>query len=161
MQRPRGERGQNHETLVQALPEDKGHRPGTFDVMSTNEAPVGAPPAEKPANSKLLTAYKVMSYVTGVGLIVLVFIAVPIKYIPALGQKEGPVAIVGALHGYLYMIYVVLTLVLAYTRKWKLLKVVLVVAAGTIPLAVFFAERRVIRDEAAREAEATAHVPAG
>jgi len=47
--------------------------------MSTNEAPVGAPPAAKPGNSKLLTAYKVMSYVTGVGLIVLVFIAVPIQ----------------------------------------------------------------------------------
>lgn len=129
--------------------------------MSTNEAPVGAPPAAKPGNSKLLTAYKVMSYVTGVGLIVLVFIAVPIKYIPALGQNEGPVAIVGALHGYLYMVYVVLTLALAYTRKWKLLKVILVVAAGTIPLAVFFAERRVIRDEAAREAETPARVAAG
>ena len=130
--------------------------------MSTNEAPVGAPTAAKPSNSKLLTAYKVMSYVTGVGLIVLVFIAIPIQLWPILGHtSEGPVAIVGALHGYLYMIYVVLTLVLAYTRKWKLLKVILVVAAGTIPLAVFFAERRVIRDEAAREAEAPAPVAAG
>lgn len=129
--------------------------------MSTNEEPIGALPPAKPGGSKLLTAYKVMSYVTGVGLIVLVFIAVPIKYVPALGQKEGPVAIVGALHGYLYMIYVVLTLVLAYTRKWKLLKVILVVAAGTIPLAVFFAERRVIRDEAARDAAAPARVLAG
>jgi integral membrane protein len=135
---------------VQAPAQGKGPRPGTFDAMSTNEAPVSSPPATKPNRSKLLTAYKVMSYVTGVGLIVLVFIAVPIKYIPALGEKEGPVAVVGALHGYLYMIYVVLALVLGYTRKWKLLKVVLVAAAGTIPLAVFFAERRVIRDEAAR-----------
>lgn len=146
---------------MQAPTEGKGHRPGKFDGMSTNGAPVGASSASNPSNSKLLTAYKVMSYVTGVGLIVLVFIAVPIKYVPALGQKEGPVAIVGALHGYLYMIYVVLTLVLAYTRKWKLLKVILVVAAGTIPLAVFFAERRVIRDEVAREAEAPAHVTTG
>jgi len=130
--------------------------------MSTNEAPVGAPPAAKPSNSKLLTAYKVMSYVTGVGLIVLVFIAVPIQLWPILGQKDGsPAEVVGILHGYLYMVYVVLTLALAYTRKWKLLKVILVVAAGTIPLAVFVAERRVIRDEVAREAEATARVAAG
>jgi len=129
--------------------------------MSTNPAPIGAPPAAQPTGSKLLTAYKVMSYITGIGLIVLVFIAVPIKYVPALGQKEGPVAIVGALHGYLYMIYVVLALVLAYTRKWKLRKTILVVAAGTIPFAVFFAERRVIRDETARDAEAPARVAAG
>lgn len=115
-------------------------------------------PAAKPTGSRLLTAYKVMSYITGVGLIVLVFIAVPIKYVPALGEKEGPVAVVGALHGYLYMVYVVLALVLAYTRKWKLLKVILVVAAGTIPLAVFFAERRVMRDEVARDAQAPARV---
>jgi integral membrane protein len=129
--------------------------------MSTNEAPVSSPPASKPTSSRLLTAYRVMSYVTGVGLIVLVFIAVPIKYIPALGEKEGPVAIVGALHGYLYMIYVVLTLALAYTRKWKLPKLILVVAAGTIPLAVFFAERRVIRDEAARTSAETSRATVG
>lgn len=152
----------SRETLVQAPAQDKGCVPGRFDGMSMNEAPTDTPvPGERPSTSRLLTAYKVMSYVTGVGLIVLVFIAVPIKYVPALGQKEGPVAVVGALHGYLYMIYVVLALALAYTRRWKLMKVILVVAAGTIPLAVFFAERRVIRDEAARDAATRAWVAAG
>ena len=141
-------------TLVQTPPEGKRQAPGRFVGMSTNDAP--ATTAGAPAKaSKLLTAYKVMSYVTGVGLIILVFVAMPIKYIPALGGSEAPVAIVGALHGYLYMIYVVLTLALAYTRKWKLPKVILVVLAGTIPLAVFFAEHRVVDDERERDARET------
>lgn len=123
------------------------------DEPSNNIEPNGTSSvgAVKPPMSKLLRAYQVMSFVTGVGLLVLVFVAMPIKYFEFLGEKSGPVAVVGALHGYLYMVYVVLALALAYTRKWKLAKVILVAIAGTIPLAVFFAERRVVRDELARE----------
>ena len=55
-------------------------------------------------------------------------------------------------HGWLYMAYVVVTLWLGYIRRWPLLKMALVCIAGTIPFAVFFAERRVVRDEEARSA---------
>lgn len=105
------------------------------------------------SRSKLLLGYQVISMVTGVGLIILVFIAVPLKY--AAGHN-GPVAVVGQIHGFLYMVYVLVTLVLAYTRRWNLLKALLVLLAGTVPLAVFFAERKVVRDERAADQEVPA-----
>ena len=89
-----------------------------------------------------LTAYRVMAYVTGIGLVVLVCIAMPLKYIAGNAQ---PVAVVGALHGFFYMAYVVCTLVLAERCRWSPVRAVLVALAGTIPFVSFVAERKVTK----------------
>jgi integral membrane protein len=90
-----------------------------------------------------LIVYRVMAYVTGTGLVILVCIAMPIRYLPWFGHNSQPVAIVGALHGFLYMIYVVSALVLAERCRWKPVYALLVAAAGTIPFVSFYAERKV------------------
>ena len=87
-----------------------------------------------------LRNYRVAAWVTGVGLLVLVFIAMPLKYF--FGEPR-PVALVGMMHGFLYMAYIVCTLLLAERGRWKPLDALLILIAGTIPLAGFFAERRV------------------
>lgn len=89
-----------------------------------------------------LAAYRVMAYVTGTGLVVLVCIAMPIKYFGGNGQ---PVAIVGALHGFFYMAYVVCALVLAERCRWRPVRALLVALAGTIPFVSFYAERKVTK----------------
>lgn len=87
-----------------------------------------------------LLAYRIAAWVTGVGLLVLVFVAMPLKYF---GDQPGPVAVVGVTHGFLYMIYIVCTLLLAEKCRWKPLDALIILIAGTIPIASFVAERRV------------------
>jgi integral membrane protein len=94
------------------------------------------------ARQVALIAYRVFAYVTGVGLLVLVFVAMPLKYI---GGISRPTAIVGMLHGFLYMGYVVCTLVLAERCRWRPVRAALVALAGTIPFLSFVAERKVTR----------------
>jgi len=89
-----------------------------------------------------LNAYRVMAYITGTGLVVLVCIAMPIKYF---GGNNQPVAIVGALHGFFYMAYVVCSLVLAERCRWRPVRALLVALAGTIPFVSFYAERKVTK----------------
>lgn len=91
-----------------------------------------------------LTRYRVMAYVTGVLLLVLVFVAMPMKYI---GDNGTLVSIVGVAHGWLYMVYLVTAFWLAYQRRWPWVKTGLVLLAGTVPFMSFVAERRVMRDE--------------
>ena len=93
--------------------------------------------------SGAVTRYRVMAYVTGVLLVVLLFVAMPMKYI---GDDDSLVRVVGIAHGWLYMAYVITALQLALQARWSLLKTVLVALAGTIPFASFVAERRVVRD---------------
>ena len=89
-----------------------------------------------------LRNYRVAAWVTGIGLLVLVFIAMPLKYF---FDEPGPVALVGMLHGFLYMAYIVCTLILAERCRWRPLEAVVILLAGTIPIASFVAERQVTR----------------
>ena len=89
-----------------------------------------------------LRNYRVAAWVTGIGLLVLVFVAMPLKYF--LGEPR-PVALVGMLHGFLYMVYIVCTLILAERCRWRPLEAVVILLAGTIPIASFVAERQVTR----------------
>jgi integral membrane protein len=95
-----------------------------------------------------LLFYRVLAYTVGVGLIILVLIAVPLKY---LADSPTLVAIVGPLHGFLYMVYLVAAVNLAFRARWSPVKTVLVMLAGTIPFVSFVAERKVTADEAARQ----------
>ncbi len=90
-----------------------------------------------------LLAYRVAAWVTGIGLLVLVLVAMPLKYFAGI---DRPVQIVGMLHGFLYMIYVLCTLVLAERCRWRPVQAVLVALAGTVPFVSFYAERRVTHE---------------
>ena len=90
-----------------------------------------------------LLFYRVLAYVVGVGLVILVLVGVPLKY---LADSPGVVAVVGPLHGFLYMVYLVATVNLAFRGRWSPVKTVLVMLAGTIPILSFVAERKVTAD---------------
>lgn len=98
-----------------------------------------------------LTRYRVLAYITGVLLLVLVA-AMLVKYA---GSGDGRfVDVVAPMHGWVYAVYVVATLDLAVRRRWGWLKAVLVLIAGTVPFASFVAERRVVKDEQRRTLQA-------
>ena len=61
--------------------------------------------------------------------------------------SDGVAGIMWTAHGYLYMVYLVTAFMLAVRARWSVVKTLLVMAAGTIPLMSFVAERRVTRAE--------------
>lgn len=115
-----------------------------------------APPPSAPVPSGVLTRYRVMAWVTGVLLLVLVFVAMPLKYI---GDDDRMVAVVGVMHGWLYMAYLVTAFMLAYRLRWSLGRTVLLLLAGTIPFMSFVAERRVVHEVRRRAAAGAAPAP--
>lgn len=87
-----------------------------------------------------LQRYRITAWVVGTGLLILVFVAMPVKY---LGHNRSLVAVVGPLHGFLFIVYLLFTLELAIRNRWPLLRTGLVMLAGTVPFLSFVAERRV------------------
>ncbi|MCX6404105.1 MAG: DUF3817 domain-containing protein [Actinobacteria bacterium] len=49
-------------------------------------------------------------------------------------------------HGYLYMVYLIATFNLSIKRNWKLVKMLLVMLAGTVPFMSFIAEARLAKE---------------
>lgn len=83
-----------------------------------------------------------MAYVTGVVLITLC-VAIFVRY----GPPGDPAMsrIVSPIHGWLYVIYLVATGLLARQRQWQPKTAVLIALAGTVPFMSFVAERYVVR----------------
>jgi integral membrane protein len=88
-----------------------------------------------------LIRYRVIAYVVGVFLLVLVFVATPLTLTGhhALGSVLGPI------HGFLYIVYCVLAFHLAVLARWSLRYTLLIMLAGTVPFLSFVAERSVTR----------------
>jgi integral membrane protein len=82
--------------------------------------------------------YRVMAYITGVVLMVLCFVGIPLQL--AAGN-DVIVNDVGTVHGILYMIYLVVAYLLARRLRLPIGPLLLLLAAGTIPVLTFVVER--------------------
>lgn len=89
-----------------------------------------------------LLRYRVIAIVVGIGLIALVVVGMPLKY---LADNATVVAIVGPAHGVLYVVYLIASFDLAQRCKWSWKGMLAVMLAGTIPFMSFVAERIVSR----------------
>jgi integral membrane protein len=111
-------------------------------VFDVRQPPVAAATAAT-ANGALLR-YRVMAFVTGVVLLAGT-IALILKYATNL-HMEPATGILWVAHGYLYLVYVIVTGILGFRLRWPLARYVLVMLAGTIPTMSFVAEHFVTRD---------------
>lgn len=104
-----------------------------------------------------LKRYRVMAYIVGTALVVLVFVAIPLQY---WAHETELAKIVAPIHGYLYIVYLVTGADLARRAHWRLGRILVVVAAGFVPFVAFIVEHRITRqlnaewaEEAARDIE--------
>jgi integral membrane protein len=98
--------------------------------------------------ARLFVSYRVLALVVGVLLAFCSLVALPLKYLATEGsdlQRFGESAsIMWVAHGWVFMIYVVVTFLLSRRAGWSLPFTVLTLAAGLIPLIIFWVERRVV-----------------
>ena len=92
-----------------------------------------------------LTFFKVMAFIVGIGLLVLVAEMV-LSYGFDMKGDENPLHWWPQPHGFIYMVYLVATALLGFKVGWSLTKMVLVMLAGCVPFLSFWVERRVARE---------------
>ena len=102
-----------------------------------------SPPQHRAAGA--LKRYRVMAFATGTVLVVAT-IALILQKVAGVHHLDLTNAILWIAHGYLFLVYVISALYLGIKLRWPLLKLVLVMAAGTIPTMSFVAEHYVTRD---------------
>jgi integral membrane protein len=85
-----------------------------------------------------LDRYRLMAYVVGVGLVILVFVGMPLKY---WAHSPGVAHYVGFAHGCLYIVYLVTCLELALRYRLGVARMLGLVGAGFVPFLAFVVER--------------------
>jgi integral membrane protein len=86
--------------------------------------------------------YRVMACITGVLIIVVCFVGIPLQVAAHNTFIAGDI---GTVHGYLYILYVVVAYLLARKLKMKTGPMILLLLAGTIPVLTFIVERWMTR----------------
>jgi integral membrane protein len=105
--------------------------------------------------SPLINAYVVFAWATGVAMVILVFVGVPLKY----GADSGGVdKVVGLVHGvFLYPIYVILSIATAFVHRLSIPHMALMALAGLIPGLSPYVARRTLKHIDAKQ---LARIPA-
>tara|TARA_B100000900_G_C20262841_1_gene586737 strand:+ start:360 stop:632 length:273 start_codon:yes stop_codon:yes gene_type:complete len=88
------------------------------------------------------TFFRLITLLEGLSYILLLFIAVPIKY---WGGEENYVKILGKTHGVLFMLYLVLVLLLKDDYQWNSRDILVVCIASIIPFGTFYVDKRYLR----------------
>ncbi|MBS2961604.1 DUF3817 domain-containing protein [Actinocrinis puniceicyclus] len=111
-----------------------------------------APPAKR---SPLVNAYVAFAWATGVMMVVLVFVGMPLKYWAHAGEVDK---VVGMVHGMgLYPIYVILCIATAFVYRLSIPHMALMALAGLIPGLSPYVAVRTLKHIDARQ---TARIPA-
>ncbi len=79
-----------------------------------------------------------VGFAEGVSFLVLLFIAMPLKYMAGM---PTPVRIVGMLHGILFIGYAIALLQASLIYKWSFKKVVIAFLLSFLPFGTFYLER--------------------
>ncbi len=98
-------------------------------------------------NQKLFTLFLHVGHIEGVSYLVLLLVAMPLKYVY---QQPEAVLFTGYLHGFLFIAYCILLLLVMVKYKWSMAKAFLAFTLALLPLGTFWLHK--FRPEAIQEA---------
>ncbi len=110
---------------------------------ASGSAQTTAPSPRRRDIAAALRRFQIIAIVVGIGLLILVFVGMPLKYA---ADQTAVVAAVGPLHGFLYIVYLVASFDLAMRARLSIVRTILMMLAGTVPFLSFVAERVITRE---------------
>ena len=89
--------------------------------------------------------FKIIATLEGISLLVLLFVAMPLKYI---WEMPEVVRMVGMAHGLLFIGYIILAIMLKIEDNWAWKKFLIICVASVIPFGTFYIEAKYFKTKA-------------
>jgi integral membrane protein len=86
---------------------------------------------------------RIIAFLEGISFLVLLGIAMPLKYLAGLPQA---VRVVGMAHGVLFVLFVLLLIQVAIEKSWSFKKSALSFVSSLVPFGTFYADARWFRN---------------
>ena len=97
----------------------------------------------------LVTGYRVLAVIVGILLAFCSLVALPLKYLAtdgtSLQQFGEDASVLWVVHGWIFMIYVVVAFLLSRRAGWSFGFTIVALVAGLVPLLIFWVERQVMQ----------------
>jgi integral membrane protein len=104
-----------------------------------------------------LGRFRAVALLEGLSFVVLLFIAMPLKYLAGMPLA---VKVVGMAHGVLFLLYIPSLIEVAVVHRWSLLRGVVAFAASLVPFGTFVLEAT-LRREARAAGQPSPSMPPG
>jgi integral membrane protein len=90
-----------------------------------------------------LGRFRIIGFTEGVSYIILLFIAMPLKY---MWGQSAPVRTFGSVHGFLFVFYILFLVICTVKYSWSLKKTFLLFVVSIIPFGNFYADKRYLQE---------------
>ena len=84
---------------------------------------------------------RIVAFLEGCSLLLLIFIAMPIKYL--MNIPEATQAI-GMVHGVLFVIFIFATIFISIIQKWSFMNVMMVMASSVLSFGTFYIDKKIL-----------------
>ena len=91
-----------------------------------------------------LGRFRIIAFTEGVSYLILLFIAMPLKYV--WGQPAA-VRSFGSIHGLLFVLYVLYALLCKIEYRWSIPKTLILLGTSLIPFGNFYADKRYLQSD--------------
>lgn len=92
----------------------------------------------------VLKRFRIISITEGISMVVLLFIAMPLKYVFYLPLM---VKYVGWIHGILFMLYILILIPTSRSLRWPFMKIFMGLVASVLPFGPFLFDRKLKNEE--------------
>ena len=96
----------------------------------------------------MIKILRVISYLEGISYVLLLFIAVPIKYY---ANDPSLVKLLGMPHGLLFVAFVIVSLMNSKKYDWSFIKTVFVLISSIIPFGTFYVDYKYFKTNTQRD----------
>ncbi|TVZ51378.1 DUF3817 domain-containing protein [Dokdonia sp. Hel_I_53] len=90
----------------------------------------------------MLTTFRILSFLEGVSYLLILFVTMPLKYI---WNNGYPNKVIGMAHGFLFLAYIVMALMMKSRQKWDAKTLGIVLACSIIPFGTFWMDKKYLR----------------
>jgi integral membrane protein len=96
----------------------------------------------------MIKILRVISYLEGISYILLLFVAVPIKYY---ANDPSLVKLLGMPHGLLFVAFVILSFVNSKKYNWSFIKTIVVLISSIVPFGTFYVDYKYFKNSVERK----------
>ncbi|EAR01921.1 DUF3817 domain-containing protein [Maribacter sp. HTCC2170] len=90
----------------------------------------------------MLKTFRFTAILEGISYLALFAISMPLKYLAGLGE---PNKYIGYAHGFLFVLYLVLAIVLTIERKWGIKRFIILFVASLLPFGTFYIDKKYLK----------------
>ncbi|WP_299677734.1 DUF3817 domain-containing protein [uncultured Dokdonia sp.] len=91
----------------------------------------------------MLKSFRILSFLEGVSYLLILFVTMPLKYI---WNNGDPNKVIGMAHGFLFLAYIVMAILMKSERKWDNKTLAIVLLCSVIPFGTFWMDKKYLRD---------------